>query len=176
MKTSLLLVAAACLVGCGDSNNANDMGTADLSASAGADLSASADMTMVQPFNMPGSVFCYSGPLCSTTSAMPICCDSKNPDGGFADSCVATATACTAMDPKAKTFACGQAADCGSGQICCGSLGMSSTGKTFFNSTYCAASCTGTDKQLCVTATECKASGVSCVGQTITGRDVGLCQ
>jgi hypothetical protein len=30
--------------------------------------------------------------------------------------------------------------------------------------------------QLCVTKAECTASGVSCVGQTITGRDVGLCQ
>ncbi|HEX8950668.1 MAG TPA: hypothetical protein VF945_02430 [Polyangia bacterium] len=142
-----------------------------------ADMTASSgDMTMVTPFNMPGFVFCYSGPLCSTTSATPICCDIKNPDGGFNNSCVATAGACTAIDPQAKTFACGQAADCGAGMVCCGDIGTSNSGKKFFNSTTCAASCGSTLKQLCVTKAECTATGVSCVGQTITGRNVGICQ
>ncbi len=172
MRTLVALAAVTCVVGCGNSGSTSDMGI-DMSASA--DLSASRDMTMVTPFNMPGQVYCYSGPLCGTTSATPVCCDSKT-DGGFADSCVASAAACLAMDSQAKTFACGQAADCGSGMVCCGDIGTSMSGKKFFNSTTCAASCTGTQTQLCVTASECKASGVSCVGQTITGRNVGLCQ
>jgi hypothetical protein len=104
-----------------------------------------------------------------------VCCDSKT-DGGFADTCVPNAQACLAMDSQAKTFACGQAADCGTGMICCGTIGMSSSGKKFFSSTSCAASCATGDTQLCVAASECKTAGAHCVGQTITGRDVGLCQ
>jgi hypothetical protein len=173
MRLLSTLIAATCIIGCNDSGSATDMGMADLSVAM--DLSASADMTMIAPFNMPGQVFCYSGPLCSTSSAKPVCCDSKT-DGGFADSCVPNAGVCLAMDSQAKTFACGQAADCGSGMICCGSIGTSNSGKPFFNSTSCAASCATGQTQLCVTASECKASGTSCVGQTITGRDVGLCK
>jgi hypothetical protein len=175
MRLVLAFIAAAFVTGCGNSETATDQGVvADLQVSM--DLSAtSGDMTMVSPFNMPGKVFCYGGPLCSTTSATPICCDSKT-DGGFSTSCVATAAACLATDAQAKTFRCGQAADCGGGMICCGTIGTSGSGKKFFTSTTCAASCASGDTQLCVTATECKASGVSCVGQAITGRDVGLCQ
>jgi hypothetical protein len=168
------MILAACFVGCGDSGNTNDMGGADLSASA-ADLTSGGDMTKIVPFNMPGSIYCYSGPLCSTSSANKVCCDSKT-DGGFSDACVPTAAQCLAMDSMAKTFECGQAADCASGQICCGDITTSSSGKKGFKSTSCATSCTSTQTQLCVTAAECKASGVSCVGADITGRDVGLCQ
>lgn len=169
---TLFIVAAS---GCGDSGSASDLGPADLHVSV-MDLSASsADMTMIAPFNMPGKVFCYTGPLCSTTSASPVCCDSKT-DGGFADTCVANAAACLAMDSQAKSFQCGQAADCGAGMVCCGDIGMATSGKPFFTSTTCAASCPSGQTQLCVAASECKASGVSCVGQTITGRNIGLCQ
>jgi hypothetical protein len=170
----LTVIAVACIAGCGDSGSSTDMGMADMQS--GMDLSASSgDLLMVTPFNMPGSVFCYSGALCSTSSATPVCCDSKT-DGGFADSCVANAAACLAMDSQAKTFACGQAADCGQGMVCCGAIGTSGSGKKFFTSTTCAASCGSGETQLCVSATECKTSGAHCVGQTITGRDVGLCQ
>jgi hypothetical protein len=149
------------------------MGAADMQVAM--DLTGGGDLTAVTPFNMPGQVFCYGGPLCSTTSASPVCCDSKT-DGGFSESCVANAAACLAMDAQAKTFACGQKADCGGGMVCCGSIGMSSSGKKFFMSTSCAASCGTGQTQLCVTAAECSTSGAHCVGQTITGRDVGLCQ
>ena len=168
----LFIVVAS---GCGDSGSANDLAPADLQVSMDLSASSSADMTMVAPFNMPGKVFCYSGPTCSTTSANPICCDSKT-DGGFADTCVANAGACLAMDSQAKTFQCGQSADCGAAMVCCGNIGMTTSGKPFFTSTACAASCPTGQTQLCVTATECKATGVACVGQTITGRAVGLCQ
>ena len=174
MRATLLLMAACLVGGCGGNNNSSDGGGgADMHVAT--DMTAGGDMTAVTPFNMPGKVFCYSGPLCSTSSAMPICCDSKG-DGGFSDTCVATAAACVAMDAQAKTFACGQAADCGTGMVCCGDIGTSNSGKKFFSSTVCAASCTSTETQLCVTASECKTSGASCVGQTITGRNVGLCQ
>jgi hypothetical protein len=172
----LLFIALTCIVGCGDSNSSNDQSVADLSMSAGADLSASApDMTVIMPYNMPGKVFCYSGPACVTPGATSVCCDSRT-DGGFADTCVASTAACLAMDSTAKVFECGQAADCAGNKVCCGDIGTSTSGKKFFNSTSCAASCTGTQTQLCVTAAECKASGVSCVGQSITGRAIGLCQ
>ena len=172
----LLLAATLSVVGCNDAATTNDMAVAaDMHAASDLTASASGDMTAVAPFNMPGSIFCYSGPVCSTTSASPVCCDSRT-DGGFADTCVASAASCLAMDSQAKTFQCGQAADCGAGMICCGSVGTSSSGKPFLNSTSCAASCASGDKQLCVAASECKTSGASCVGQSITGRDIGLCQ
>ena len=175
MRTTLILMAAFLVGGCGDDTTSNGGGAdmhvaADMTSGGGG-----ADMTAIAPFNMPGKVFCYSGPLCSTTSAMPVCCDSKG-DAGFSDTCVANATACTAMDSGAKTFACGQAADCGSGMVCCGDIGTSNSGKKFFSDTVCAASCGSSQTQLCVTAAECKTSGATCVGQTITGRNVGLCQ
>lgn len=173
MRTLLAFIAIIGIAGCGDSNSSSDLGgAADMSASA-ADLSGAGDMTKIVPYNMPGTVFCYDT-TCSTTSPKPICCDSRA-DGGFSDSCTATAQACLATDSTAKTFACGQAADCGSGMVCCGDIGTSNSGKKFFNSTTCAASCTSTQTQLCVTASECK-TGTSCVGAAITGRDVGLCQ
>lgn len=175
MRPLLVFISLSCVIGCGNSDTSTDMAAPDLSASMDLTVSSSGDMTLVTPYNMPGKVFCYSGPACMTSSATPVCCDSKG-DGGFADTCVANAAACVAMDPQAKTFACGQAADCGTGMVCCGSTGTSSSGKTFFNSTTCAASCAAPLKQLCVTAGECKTSGASCVGQTITGRAVGICQ
>jgi hypothetical protein len=175
MRLSLGLIVVACLVGCGNSDNGNDLGAPDMSAVADLSTAASGDMTVIAPFNMPGSVFCYTGPLCSTSSADKVCCDSKG-DGGFSDSCVPSAQACLAMDAQAKTFECGQAADCTGNKLCCGTIGMSSGGKPFFTSTQCAASCATGDTQLCVTASECKTSGAKCVGQTITGRNVGLCQ
>jgi hypothetical protein len=140
------------------------------------DLSMSgADAKMVKPFNMPGTVDCYSGLTCSRASANPVCCDAPGADGGFSDTCVASSAACKAMSSKATPYECGQAADCGAGMVCCGDIGKSMSGKSFFNSTTCAASCTGTETQLCVTATECK-TGTMCVGAAIVGRDVGLCQ
>lgn len=172
----LLFIALACgVVGCGDNNNSSDQGVADLSMSGG-DLSASADMTMVMPFNMPGTIFCYDTNCMTSNASMKVCCDAKNPDGGFVDSCVASAATCTATNPMAATFECGQAADCGGGKICCGDIGMSASGKKFFKSTTCSATCTSMQSQLCVTAAECTTSGAKCVGQTITGRNVGLCQ
>lgn len=173
----LLFIALACgIVGCGDNNSSSDMSAAaDLSAGGG-DLSGAPDMTAIMPFNMPGTIFCYDTNCMTSNASMKVCCDSKNPDGGFVDSCVASAGACTATDPMAKTFECGQAADCGTGKVCCGSIGMSSSGKKFFNSTTCAASCTSMQTQLCVTASECTSSTAKCVGQVITGRAVGLCQ
>ncbi len=170
MRTLMSFLIVACFVGCGNSDNASDMG---LDMSASADLSGSHDMTMIAPFNMPGQVFCYGTLLCATNSATPVCCDAKT-DGGFSDTCTSAATC--AADTQATAYACGQAADCGSGMVCCGDIGMSSSGKKFFKGTSCAASCTSAQTQLCVTAGECKASGVSCVGQAISGRDVGLCQ
>ena len=174
MRASFILLAALFVAGCGDDTTSNG-GNADMSAAVDMTSGGGGDMTAITPFNMPGSVYCYGGPLCSTSSAMPICCDAKG-DGGFTDSCVATATACTAMAPQASTFACGQAADCGSGMVCCGDIGTSKSGKKFFNDTVCASSCSASQTQLCVTATECKTSGAMCVGQTISGRNVGLCQ
>ena len=173
----LLFIALACgIVGCGDNNNSSsDMSaSADLSASGG-DLSGAPDMTTIMPFNMPGTIFCYDTNCMTSTPSMSVCCDSRV-DGGFNDSCVASSAACLAMDSTAKVFECGQAADCGSGKICCGDIGTSSKGKQFFNSTTCATSCTGTQIQLCVTASECTSSTAKCVGQVITGRAVGLCQ
>lgn len=173
MRTTLLLALLFVSGGCGESDNGKDGGAGDMHVAM--DLAAGGgDMTVITPFNMPGKVFCYSGPLCS--SPTQVCCDSKGADGGFSDTCVASAADCLATDPQAKTFACGQAADCGSGMVCCGSFGTSKTGKKFFESTVCAASCASSETQLCVTTSECKASGTSCVGQDITGRNVGLCQ
>jgi len=167
MRLSLALVVAACIAGCGTSDNGSDMG-GDLAVSM--DMTAGVDMTMVKPFNMAGSVYCYGTLLCATSSpSMKVCCDNRA-DGGFSDTCVANANAC----PGGKTFACGQAADCPASQVCCGDIGTSSSGKKFFNDTVCAASCGSSQTQLCVTAAECK-SGTTCVGQSITGRDVGLC-
>ena len=158
--------------GCGN----NSETPADLSSTAH-DMSAAVDMAggdmkPVTPFNMPGKVYCYNGPLCSTTSATPICCD-EGTDGGFSDTCVANAAACSGTD--AKTFACGQAADCGAGMVCCGAVGTSSKGKMFIDSTTCATTCGTGLTQLCVTASECK-TGTSCVGADVSGRDIGLCQ
>ena len=128
MRLTVLAIVVACVAGCGgDSGTSTDLGAADLSASA-VDLTTAADLSMVAPFNMPGKVFCYTGPMCSTTSANPVCCDSRG-DGGFVDTCVASAAACTTMDAQAKAYACGQAADCGSGMVCCGVIGMSGSGK-----------------------------------------------
>lgn len=173
MRLSLSLVIAVCLVGCGSSDD--NMGSVDMSASA-MDLAGggTADLSMVTPFNMPGKVFCYDNLLCSTSSANPVCCDARA-DGGFSDTCVASVAACTASDPQATAYQCGQAADCGSGMVCCGTIGTSKSGKMFFQGTTCAASCGSGQTQLCVTAAECK-TGTSCVGQSITGRDVGLCK
>lgn len=175
MRLDLTFVLVmSCFAGCGGSNDT----PADLSMSAdlhvAADLSGgSGDLSAVAPFNMPGKVFCYNGPLCTTSGATPVCCDSKT-DAGFADTCVANAAACTAMDSTAKTFACGQAADCGAGMVCCGTGGTSSGGKPFLDSTACAASCATGETQLCVTAAECK-TGTTCAGMDVTGRDVGYC-
>lgn len=169
----LPLIAVTCFIGCNNSSTSADMGGPDLQAPM--DFAVQGDLSAVAPFNMPGQIDCYNGPLCSTTSATPVCCDARV-DGGFTDNCVASATACLAIDPKAKPFACGQAADCGAGMICCGSTGTSSSGKTFFKSTQCATMCASGDTQLCVTATECKTAGAHCLGQSITGRDVGLCK
>lgn len=172
----LLLILAACFTGCGDSGSTS--APVDLSAAA-ADLATgggpAVDMRTVTPYNMPGKVFCYGSLTCSTTSASPVCCDTRA-DGGFSDACVATVSACTAMDPQARAYQCGQAADCGTGMVCCGTTGMSGSGKQFLSATTCAASCTGTQTQLCVTATECKTSGASCVGEAISGRDIGVCK
>jgi hypothetical protein len=129
------------------------------------------DMKVIAPFNMPGEVDCY-GITCSTTGADPICCDSQV-DGGFTDTCVASAGACTGS--SAKTFACGQKADCSGGQVCCGDIGKATSGKQYFKSTTCAASCASPETQLCVNGSECL-SGGNCVGADISGRNVGLCQ
>ncbi len=175
MRIITLGFFAMCLAGCGNSNET----PADLSSahdmSAAVDMTAGGgDMTSVQPFNMAGKVFCYGGPLCSTSSATPVCCDGKV-DGGFTDTCVASANACSTMDSSAHSYACGQAADCTPGQICCGATGTSGSGKMFLDGTTCATSCPAGQTQLCVTASECK-TGTSCKGADITGRDVGLCQ
>ena len=143
--------------------------TMDLAGSGGADFASA-----VTPVNMPGMVDCY-GTNCSTSGADPVCCDSAT-DGGFADTCVASAAACLATDSSAKTFECGQAADCSGGKVCCGDIGKANSGKSYFKSTSCAASCTSTQTQLCVSASECKSSGAHCIGQSISGRDVGLCE
>jgi hypothetical protein len=169
--------ALLAVVGCGDTtSNTSDMPTPDMSVTThDMAMSGGSDMTMVVPFNMPGQVDCYNSPTCATASATPVCCDSKT-DGGFTDNCVASAQACLATDPQAKTFACGQAADCGGGMICCGTIGTSGSGKQFFTSTQCAASCAAGDTQLCVADAECKAASTHCNGITISGRDVGLCK
>jgi len=138
------------------------------------DMTGSTDMKTVTPYNMPGKVDCYGTP-CTVASANPVCCDAPVDGGDFSDTCVASAQACLAMSSSAKTFACGQAADCTAGQICCGNIGMSSSGKSYFVSTMCAPSCPSGNTQLCVTANECK-SGTQCTGAYISGRDVGLCQ
>ncbi len=170
-----LSLLALCTFGCSDTTTTPTDGAApDLSAAR--DLAAGAqDMAMVMPFNMPGMIDCYNSTPCSTSSATPVCCDSKV-DGGFADNCVASANACLAMDPSAKTFACGQAADCGAGMVCCGDIGTSGSGKPFFTDSVCAASCTSNQTQMCVSDGECKTAGTHCLGQTISGRDVGLCK
>jgi hypothetical protein len=172
MRLSLAIVFATGLACCGNSEEGADSGAMDLSVPM--DMSASSDMPMVVPFNMPGSIDCY-GSTCSTSSASPVCCDSSV-DGGFTDTCVASSSACLAMDPQAKAFQCGQAADCSGGQVCCGNLGTSNSGKSYFVATACAASCSSGQTQLCVSTGECKAAGVQCVGATISGRDVGLCK
>ncbi|MCU1280358.1 MAG: hypothetical protein JWM53_3904 [bacterium] len=176
MRLSSSLVFAICVVGCGDSGSTT--APVDLSAAA-PDLATgggtAADMKMVTPYNMPGKVFCYGSLTCSTTSASPVCCDTRA-DGGFSDACVATVAGCAAMDPQARAYQCGQAADCGSGMVCCGTTGMSGSGKPFLSATTCAASCTSAQAQLCVTAAECKTAGASCAGQTLSGRDVGVCK
>ena len=134
------------------------------------------DAHPVVPFNMPGMVYCYGTLTCSTTSATPLCCDAEGSDGGFSDTCVADVPTCTATDATAKTFQCGQAADCGAGMVCCGSLGTATSGSSFFNSTTCAASCPAGDTQLCVADGECQTSGTTCMAKDISGRAVGLCQ
>ena len=126
-------------------------------------------MTAIQPYNMPGKIFCYGSLTCS--SPMQVCCDLRvSADGGssFMTSCAANAAACPT---GAATYECGQAADCGSGQVCCGTQGTSGKG---LKSTQCAASCGTGQIQLCVTKTECK-TGTMCVGADLSGRDVGVC-
>jgi hypothetical protein len=173
MRLITLGMMAACFAGCGNNNET----PADLST--GADMSAAVDMVAggdmaVTPFNMPGKVYCYDAPLCTTPGATSVCCDARV-DGGFTDSCVASAQACTNIDPSAHAYACGQAADCPGGQICCGATSTSGTGKMSLAGSTCMASCPAGQTQLCVTASECK-TGTHCTGADITGRDVGLCQ
>lgn len=180
MRLTFICILAAGVVGCGSNTTNGDMSGADMQSNASMDMAAGGgDAKMVTIYNMPGKIYCYSGTPCSTTSTTPVCCDSKTgPDASFIDSCTATAMACLAMDPKAKTFACGQAADCtGMGMICCGTTGTSKSGTAFLASTQCAASaCASGDTQLCVSDAECKTAGTHCVGQSITGRDIGLCK
>jgi hypothetical protein len=133
------------------------------------------DAHPVMPFNMPGMVYCYGMLTCSTTSAMPVCCDSPDGDGGFGDTCTADIASCTAMGTMARAFQCGQAADCGAGMQCCGQLGMSSGGNPFFNGTTCSATCAATDTQLCIADGDCT-GGLHCMAKRISGRNVGLCQ
>lgn len=175
MRVSFVVLVLLGAAACGDDSAVTP--PVDLSMTVSNDMAvvqSQPDIKTVTPFNMPGSVDCYSGPKCSTASATPICCDAKA-DGGFSDTCVASTGACMAIDPKAKVFACGQAADCGAGMVCCGDNGMASSGKPFIDNSVCAASCTGkTPTQLCVTAAECK-TGTTCVGQTVSGRDIGVC-
>jgi hypothetical protein len=138
-------------------------------------MSAVVDMAEHPIFNMPGKVYCYDIPACSTSSATPLCCDIKDADAGFAPQCVASAAACAAIAPKAATYACGQAADCPTGQVCCGDINMTGT-KSYVNKTVCAASCASpTGTQLCVTGSECKTSGSTCQHVYGSGRDVGIC-
>jgi hypothetical protein len=171
MRTLIFVVA---VIGCGD--NTTDNGSNDMAVPVIKDMAMAPDgMTPVTPFNMPGKVDCYQGLTCTVGSASPICCDAKVDGGTFTDTCVASSAACTASDPKATAYECGQAADCGAGKICCGDIGTSMTsGKKFFRSTSCQTACPGMQTQLCVTAGECK-TGTMCTGASISGRDVGLC-
>lgn len=174
MHRSLFLGLAFFLVACGGGSTKTSLpdfttGPQDLSASPSPDLA----MAPVTPYNDPGNVFCYGTLTCSTTGAAPVCCDEKGDGGSYTDTCVANAAACSGMDST--TYACGQAADCGTGMVCCGTIGTSSSGKPYFSGTTCEASCGSGETQLCVTAGECT-SGTSCTGQEISGRKVGLCQ
>jgi hypothetical protein len=172
------MLALAALVGCGSSSNNSSEDLAKSEDLKGFEMDLSAEIDggkMVTPYNMPGEIDCYSGPKCSTTSSTPICCDAPA-DGGFSDTCVASVAACTATGSSATPYQCGQAADCTGGMLCCANTKTSSSsGKTLFKSTVCAASCPSPEIQLCVTAAECK-TGTQCVGQSIEGRDVGVCQ
>lgn len=175
MRTSLFFSFVFALAACGGGSTHSDMSMKSVDLSMGPDLSASQpDMTKpVTPYNMPGMVFCYDAPACSTSSAMAVCCDAAGADGGFSDTCVANANACAGTGSR--TYACGQAADCTTGQVCCGTTKTSSSGKLELTGTNCAASCATGQTQLCVTAGECSTSGATCAGQDASGRDVGLC-
>jgi hypothetical protein len=168
MRISIFFLTTLCFVACGSSSSptGDSGGPSDMSASA----MDAGDMKVVTPYNKPGKVDCYQGLTCSTPGSTPICCDSAV-DGGFTDTCVASG-GCSG----GTAYQCGQAADCTTGLICCGDIGTSKSGKSYFRGTSCAATCPSGNTQLCVTASECKASGVQCVGTTISGRDVGLCQ
>jgi hypothetical protein len=173
---STLVVGSLSLLGCGGSSlSKNDFSAlADLSAAR--DLSASQpDMKTITPYNMPGMVYCYDSTPCSTSSASPVCCDAPA-DGGFADTCVASEAACTTASSEAHAYQCGQAADCGAGRVCCGAITVSSSGASHFTGTSCAASCGTGQTQLCVAASDCTISDTSCMGKSVSGRDVGLCQ
>jgi hypothetical protein len=170
--------SALAFLGCGGGSGQTTHDLAmksDLAVVAGDMSATAADMKAVTPYNMVGSVFCYASTACSTTSANPICCDAEG-DGGFTDTCVASAAACTASDSAAHAYQCGQAADCGSGMVCCGTITTSGTSSSHLYATTCAASCGSGETQLCVTSSECTTSGTTCVGKDITGRDVGVCQ
>jgi hypothetical protein len=178
MRLTMILVGALVAVGCGNNNNPD--GGAGVDMSMAVDMSGSSsggDMAGgTKPDNTPGMIFCY-GATCMTSSAAPVCCSSKGApgsDGGFLDTCVATSADCVG-GTQDTPYECGQAADCKSG-ICCGSIGMTTKGTPFFNSTKCEASCASGETQLCVTATECKTSGAMCAGQKISGRNIGLCK
>lgn len=123
----------------------------------------------VQLMSTPGHIFCFSTPACS--GATPVCCDASA-DGGFTDTCVANLAACAA---PAHAFVCEETADCMGGQVCCTHVGMSSRGTPFIDATTCAASCTGaTTQQLCKADSGCP-SGMHCMAQRISGRNIGIC-
>jgi hypothetical protein len=178
MRSSFMLGLAFALAACGGSSNKPlDMTSGDQSVPPDQSVAA-VDMTkIVTPYNMPGSVYCYSSTACTTPGGSSVCCDAAG-DGGFTDTCVATIAACTTGDPSAHAYQCGQAADCGSGMVCCGTVATSASGSMHFSGTgtTCAASCAAGDTQLCVSNTECATSGTTCVGKEVSGRDVGLCQ
>jgi hypothetical protein len=159
----LALVAPLALVGCGgDEDSGNnpgpdvDGGNSDALAQdggAGPDGTEGEDAqpdgsSSIPDGGLPSDPMTIQCGLDPCTTPAEQCCVVQS-DAGASASCESAGTACPGIN-----IGCDEAADCPSGQVCCGEVSFGSDGPTLKST--CAASCTGlTRRQLCRTNTEC---------------------
>lgn len=114
------------------------------------------------PPTVTRSINCNSNAVCTGND---VCCSLNNTWAKGTGTCKPTCGA-------ERTFACDDASDCATGLVCC----MTTDGGAQAIAASCAASCSGSQEQLCsLTASECT-GGKSCMARAMFSPDVSTCR